>query len=905
MSEARPDPDALLARVGEEGVRRGRGTLKVFLGAAAGVGKTYAMLEAARVHRASGRDVVVGYVEPHGRKETEALLEGLEQLPARVVEYHGARLRELDLDAALGRRPGLLLVDELAHTNAPGSRHAKRWQDVGELVEAGIDVYTTVNIQHLESLNDIVARITGIVVRETVPDSVLEGADEVELVDLPPEGLLERLREGKVYVPEQAERAVRKFFRKGNLMALRELALRLTTARVDAEMEAYRRQHAIPGTWPVSERIVVAVSPSPLAARVVRTARRMAAAMRAEWVVAYVERPGAPASAADRDQVVQTLRLAESLGAETATLAGHDLAEELVRYARSRNASKIVVGKTGQSRWREAVRGSVVGDLVRRSGDIDIYVITGEGEEVRPADPVPSDRPWPWREVGRAVAAVAMATGVAWAMFPFFQLSSLVMVYLLAVVLVAVRGSRWPSMLAALLGVAAFDVLFVPPYLSFTVSDTEYLLTFVVMLVVALVVSTLTVRVRQHADRAGHRAARTAALYALSRDLARAEGVEPVMAGAVRHVAEVFRGAVAILTPAGEGALAVGAGGLEGLEAEPEERAVAQWVFEHGQPAGLGSPTLPGARALYLPLRGARGTVGVLAVRPATAPATYEPDQRHLLDAFADQTALALERARLADEAQRATVHAETERLRSALLSAVSHDLRTPLATITGATSSLLDSRHPLDAGTRQELLAVAHEEAERLNRLVTNLFDMTRLEAGAIQVRKEWHPLEEIVGAALTRLETRLADRPVATRLPADLPLVPMDGVLIEGVLVNLLENALRHTPPGTPIDIEARVEGPWLVVEVADRGPGLAPGDESRVFERFYRGGREAPEGGVGLGLTVCRGIVEAHGGAIAAANRPGGGAAFRFTLPRGERPPSVPPDPEPAVDEPRPSA
>jgi len=891
MREQRPDPDELLARVREEQSRDRRGKLKVFLGASAGVGKTYAMLETARARRATGLDVVVGYVEPHGRPETEALLEGLEQVPPRHVEYHGARLREFDLDAALARRPALILVDELAHTNAPGARHAKRWQDVTELLDAGIDVYTTVNIQHLESLNDIVARITGVVVRETVPDSVLEAAEELELVDLPPEDLLQRLREGKVYIAEQAERAIRKFFRKGNLIALRELALRLTAARVDAQMEAYRRDHAIAGTWPVSERILVAVSPSPLAVRVVRTARRMAAATRAEWVVAHVQRPGARLSETDRDRVVQTLRLAEQLGAETVTLTGHDLADELVRYARARNVSKIVLGKTRQPRWREAVLGSVVNELVRKSGDIDVHVITGEGEGVRPIAKAAVERTRNWRAYGQATAVVVIATAVAWGMFPFFQLSNLVMVYLLGVVFVATQLGRGPSVLASILSVVAFDFFFVPPYLSFAVSDSQYLITFAIMLVVALVISTLTVRVRQHADQARQREGRTAALYAASRDLARARGADDVIAAAVRHIAEVFGSASAIFIPEETGALALRAGGLGGAETDLSEQAVARWVYEHGQPAGLGSATLPGARALYLPLRAAHGTVGVVAVRPPVPALLAEPDQRHLLETFADQTALALERARLAEEAQHATVHAETERLRSALLSAVSHDLRTPLATITGATSSLLASDRPPDEATRRELLTIAHEEAERLNRLVANLLDITRLEAGAVQVRKEWHSLEEVVGAALTRLERRLADRPVTTQIPADLPLVRLDGVLMEQVLLNLLDNALRHTPPGTPIEIAAALDGGHVSVDIADRGPGVPPGDEARVFDRFYRGRLGVAEGGVGLGLTVCKGIVEAHGGRIEATNRREGGVVFRIMLPLGEKPPVIP--------------
>jgi two-component system sensor histidine kinase KdpD len=609
-------------------------------------------------------------------------------------------------------------------------------------------------------------------------------------------------------------------------------------------------------------------------------------------VVAHVETPGrTPRSEADRDRVVQTLRLAEQLGAETVTLSGLDVTDELVSYARARNVSKIVLGKPGRPRWRETLFGSVVNDIVRKSGDIDVYVITGEGESPRPVWRPAAEPAVDWKGHGRAVAGVAAATAVAWGMFPFFQLANLVMVYLLAVVFVATKLGRGPSILASILSVAAFDFFFVPPQFTFAVSDSEYLVTFAVMLVVALVISTLAVRVRLQADQARHRERRTAALYAVSRDLARARGADQVMAAAVRHVGELFGSAAAIFTPGEGGALALRAGGLRGAEVDASEQAVARWVYEHAQPAGLGSATLPGARALYLPLRAAHGPVGVLAVQPPASHRLADPDQRHLLETFADQTALALERARLADEAQEARVRAEAERLRSALLSAVSHDLRTPLATITGAISSLVVGGSGVDEPTRQELLAVAHEEAERLTRLVANLLDVTRLEAGAVQLRKDWHPLEEIVGAALTRVERMLAGRPVTTRIPDDLPLVPLDGVLVEQVLLNLLDNALRHTPPGTPIEISASLDANHVAVEVADRGPGLPPGDEARVFDRFYRGRPGAPERGVGLGLSVCRGIVEAHGGRIEAANRPGGGAVFRFTLPLGEKPPVVP--------------
>jgi two-component system, OmpR family, sensor histidine kinase KdpD len=660
MTEHRPDPDALLERVREEEARRARGRLKLFFGAAAGVGKTYAMLVEARERRAAGVDVLVGYVEPHVRPETLALLDGLEQLPPRTVEHRGTRLGEFDLDAALARRPALVLVDELAHTNAPGARHPKRWQDVLELLKAGIDVYSTCNVQHIESLNDVVAKITGVQVRETVPDSVLEEADEVELVDLPPDDLIQRLREGKIYLPQQAERAVQQFFRKGNLIALRELALRTTAARVDAQMDVYRRDHAIPTPWPVTERILVCVSPSPFAARVVRAARRMAAGLRAEWVVAYVETPAqARLPQAERDRATQHLRLAEQLGAETVTLTGHSVADEVVAYARQKNVSKIVIGKPAGSRWRELLFGSVVNDLVRKSGDIDVYLITGKPEGPRLARPRPRPASIDWLAYGMAVGVVALCTGVSAVVFPYLELVNLVMVYLLGVVLVATRSGRGPSILASILSVGAFDFFFVPPYLSFAVSDTQYLVTFAVMLLVAAVISTLTVRVRQRAESARERERRTAALYAVSREFARTRGVDELVRVAVRHVGDVFASEVAVLLPDATGRLAPRAFAQSMVETDSNERGVSEWVYEHGQVAGLGSDTLPGARALYLPLVASRGTIGVLGVLPGNPQALAAPDQLHLLETFAAQTALAIERAMLAEEARQVPLGAE------------------------------------------------------------------------------------------------------------------------------------------------------------------------------------------------------------------------------------------------------
>jgi two-component system sensor histidine kinase KdpD len=892
-TERRPNPDELLARVKEAETRQARGKLKIFFGASAGVGKTFAMLEAARELRGQSIDVVVGWVETHGRADTEALLADLEILPRKRLEYRGTQLQEFDIDAALARHPALILVDELAHTNAPGSRHAKRWQDVLELLDAGINVYTAMNVQHVDSLNDVVAKITGVVVRETVPDSIFEHTDEVELIDLPPDELLQRLRDGKIYIPEQAREAIENFFRKGNLIALRELALRVTAQHVDAEMRHYMRDHAIRETWPVRERLLVCIGPSPTSIRLVRAAKRMAEGLGAEWIVAYVETPAQlrlPAEA--RDRVTQTMRLAEQLGAETHTLTGPRMSDEILAFARVRNVSKIVVGKPERPLWKRIAMGSIVDTLVQGSGEIDVYVISGDRDDSRPLPPRPWRRQTDWIPYAYTLAVVAICTGIAWAMFPYFAFSNLVMVYLLGVIVVATRWGRGPSVAASLLSVASIDFFFVPPYFTFAVTDTQYFITFSIMLIVAVVIGSLAAQIRAQAESARERERRMAALYAMSRELASTRGVQALLAVAVRHITEVFGSRLVVLLPDASRRL----GGDEApggqFPMDSSELAVSQWVYEHGQVAGQGTDTLPGAAGLYVPLIGSRGTVGVLGVRPNDARSLQAPERLHQLEAFAAQTALALERARLAEEAQAAQVRMETERLRNSLLSSVSHDLRTPLATITGAVSTLTQDGPRLDEDTRRALLDSVHEEAERLNRLVQNLLEMTRLESGTVQLRRQLHPPEEIIGAALGRLGKRLAGRRVTTKVPSDLPLVPMDDVLIEQVLLNLLDNAVKYTPPGSPIEIIATATDQRVTIEVADRGPGLPAGTEEKVFEKFYRVNGGAASG-AGLGLAICRGIVRAHGGRIWAQNLPGGGVAFLFTLPLGPAPVPVPAD------------
>lgn len=891
----RPDPDALLAELQKQEQRATRGKLKIFFGASPGVGKTYAMLEEGRARAAEGMDVVVGYAEPHARPETEGLILGMELLPYKFVDYKNVRLKEFDLDAALKRHPGLILVDELAHTNAPGLRHDKRWQDVMELLDAGIDVYTTLNVQHLESANDIVQRITGITVRETLPDSVLEKADEVELVDISPDELLERLTEGKVYAPEMAERATRNFFSKGNLMALRELALRRTAERVDAQMEDFRRTNRVREVWPAAERVLVCVSPSPLSARLVRAAKRLSAGVKADWIAAYVETPRSVAlSQADRDRVAQTLRLAQQLGAQTVTLSGQNVAEELVNYAGSRNVTKIVIGKPERPKWVDLIRGSVVDDLIRTSGAIDVYVIRGEADE--PAGPAPARQrpPIAWGDYAKAAVPVVLATGLCWLMHLHFAAANLVMVYLLAVVAVATRLGRGPAMFASILSVAAFDFFFVPPYFSFAVSDTQYLVTFAVMLLVAFVISTLTHRIREQAELARRRERRTAALLSLSRELAATRELDKLLDACVRQISELFEAQVAILMPTDDRRVSVRARRGSSYDVDEKESGVALWVFDHDQPAGLGTGTLPGARALYLPLIGSRGTVGVLGVCPSGQNTVRDPDRLRLLEAFASQSALAIERAKLAEEARAAWERVEAEFMRNTLLSSVSHDLRTPLAAIAGAASSLVEAGDSLPLGARREMAESIYEESDRMERLVNNLLDMTRLESGGLHIRKEWQPIAEVIGSALHHLDKRLQGRKVRVDIPPGLPLVPLDAIAMEQVLTNLLDNAVQYTFPASPIEIRAEAGDRQVAVEVLDRGPGLPSGEEQQVFQKFFRAqpvGIERARRGIGLGLAISKGIVEAHGGTIIARNRPDGGACFRFTLPIEGTPPTLP--------------
>jgi two-component system sensor histidine kinase KdpD len=886
-SISRRNPDELLAAIQVEEQLAARGKLLVFLGYAAGVGKTYAMLQAAQQRRAEGVDLVVGYVETHGRAETDALLDGLEILPRRTVEYRGAVLSEMDVDAVLARQPQLALVDELAHTNAPGSRHLKRHQDVEDLLVAGIDVYTTLNIQHLESLNDIVAQITGVVVRETIPDSVLDQATEIRLVDLPPVELVQRLQDGKVYVPAQAQRAVEKFFRLGNLTALREISLRRTAERVDDQMRSYMQTRAIPGPWPAAERLLVCVSSSPFSEKLIRSARRLADELNAEWYALNVETAASVTlSLAQRDQLASNLQLAESLGAKTITLPGPSVEATAIDYARSHNVTKIIAGKPLRPRWQDVLRGSMVDRLIRNSGPIDVYVVSSSPARSRPKEPRRLVRQQPWRRYLAAATLVAGATLLGHPLSLALTATNLVMIYLAAVVVAAVYLGRGPAILASVLSVVAFDFFFVSPRLTFVVADTQYILTFAGLLIVGVVISTLTARAREQADAAMQRETETAALYELSRDLAAALSRDDILRTVTQHVEQAFGRDVVLLLPpeAGSDRLEVAAASAR-LELPEDELAVADWVYRRGEPAGRNTTTLPAANLRYLPLKTARGIVGVLGVVGPEQPQRHlTPEQRRLMDAFASQVALALERAKLAEQARQAEVLQVTEKLQAALLNSVSHELRTPLVTITGSLSTLLADEDKLDVTAQRSLIENAHEEAERLNRLVGNLLDMTRLEAGALAIHVQPCDVQDVIGAAFNQMGNRLQGRSVQVNVPADLPLVQLDFVPMVQVLVNLLDNALRYSPARQPVEVNVRRADRRVEIEVADRGMGIPPDDLEHIFDRFYRLQRPGDVGGTGLGLSICRGIVEAHNGTIRALNRQGGGASFVITLPVG---------------------
>jgi two-component system sensor histidine kinase KdpD len=877
MDDTRPDPDALIERIRADEAKASRGKLRIYFGSSAGVGKTYAMLVAARAAKDAGVDVVAGVVETHGRAETIAQLMGLDVLPRKTMAGGGkTTLAEFDLDAALVRRPGLILVDELAHSNVAGSRHPKRWQDVEELIAAGIDVWTTLNVQHLESLNDVVGGITGIRVHETLPDTFFDRADEVVLVDTPADELIARLKAGKVYGETQAERAAANFFRKGNLMALRELALRRTADRVEEDVQAWRVERAIGRVWKTESAVLCCIGPNEGGEHIVRSAALLAQQLAVSWHAVYVETPGLQRLPKERrERILRAVKLAEELGATTAVLPSGSVAAAVLAHARQHNLSKIVMGHNQASFWRPA--GTLAQQLGRMAPDVDLIEIGAPAREPRARSAATGGVTSPgaaFKPAGYlvAVAACALLTAIALPLEAVLDLPNIVMLFLLAVLGVALRWGRGPAALASLLNVAAFDYFFVPPRLSFGVADVQYVLTFGVMLAVGLIVGQLTAGLRYQARIATHRERRSHSLFEVARDLSSVLATEQVVEAAEEAVAREFRARAHIFVLDNDDRLRSIASSFEdaGLDA-----GTARWAFDHAQAAGLGTDTLSGSAWLYLPLKAPMRTRGVLALRPEEPRLLLVPEQRRQLDTFAALTAIALERVHNVEVAQRATVQIESERLRNSLLAALSHDLRTPLAGLVGLAESLRMTKPALSAEQAEIALAL-QAEALRMSTQVNNLLDMARIESGEVRLRREWHSIEEIVGSAVRTTSRVLAPRTVSTELPADLPLVECDAVLIERVFVNLLENAAKYTPPSAHVHISARGEGGSMRITVADDGPGIRAGQEEAIFEKFTRGARESAVSGVGLGLSICKAIVEAHGGTIGAANLADGGAA-----------------------------
>ena len=884
----RPSPEALLKAARKEESRQGK--LKIFVGAAPGVGKTYEMLQEARARLKDGVDVAVGVVETHGRKETQALLEGLEVIPRRRLDYKGRVLEEMDLDALLARRPKLALVDELAHTNAPGSRHPKRYLDVEELLSNGIDVYTTLNIQHIESLNDVVAQITRIRVRETVPDSILDRADNIELVDITPDDLIQRLKEGKVYVPEQARRALEHYFSPVHLNALRELALRRTAERVDEQLLSEMQARAISGPMAAGERILVCVSEDPRAADLVRYTKRIADRLHAPWTALWVESPRSQRlSEQERDRIADTLRLAQRLGGEAVTIPGtRRIADDVLSFAHVSNVTHITIGKSSRTRWFELLHGSVVHELVRSCGNISVHVIAGEElaaepipkKTVRTAD---ASAPFDIRPYAVALLAVAAAIGVGELLWPWIGVKNIDLVFLVAIVGIAMRYGLWPSLLASGASALCYNFFFTEPYHTFQISDPTDVIAVVFFTIVAIVVSNVAAHARTQAVTAMGRARTTEQLYAFSRKLAGVATLDDLLWATAYQTALMLRLRVVLLLPE-DGSISVMAGYPPEDTLGEADLAAATWAWEHNRAAGRGSDTLPGAKRLFLPMRTGRGAIGVVGIDGDKPGPLLTPDQRRLLDALIDQAALAIERVYLVEDLDQAKRSVEADRLRSALLTSISHDLKTPLAAILGAAGALKGLSRELDDAAKADLLQTVIDESERLNRFIANLLDMTKLEAGAIKPNAALHDLGEIVGTALERTSKILAQHRVEIDLAADLPMLELDAVLFEQVLVNLLDNAAKYAPPETLVRIQGWREEGSVKLQILDEGSGIPPEDIEQIFDKFHRAQKgDQVRAGTGLGLAISRGFIEAMHGAITAANRVDrSGAVFTITLP-----------------------
>jgi two-component system sensor histidine kinase KdpD len=891
--DKRPSPDALLETARRESDQAGR--LKIFVGAAPGVGKTYEMLQSARAKAKAGADVVVGVVETHGRAETEALLEGLEVLPRKRFEYKHQVLEEMDLDALIARHPQIALVDELAHTNVPGSRHPKRYLDVEELLDCGIDVYTAVNIQHIESLNDVVAQITHVRVRETVPDSIFDRADAIELIDLTPDDLIARLKEGKVYVPKQAERALEHYLSPGNLTALRELALRRTAERVDEQLLTHMQANAIAGPWAAGERILVCLNEDPRAAGLVRYTKRLADRLHAPWTAISIEtRRSLQLTNEQRDRLADTLRLAEALGGEALTVpgAGRRIADDVISFAQANNVTQIIIGKATRSRWFEIIRGSVVHDLVRCAGNISVNVIAGDEPPTRPVaqtavQTAARAEPFDLRPYLMALAIVAVGLGTAKLIQPIFGIENVDLVFLTALVSVAVRFGLLPSLLASIAGSLCYNFFFLPPVYAFTITDPTNVAAFFFFMLIAILVSNVAARVRTEAVTANSRIRTTESLYAFSRKLAGTATLDDVLWATAYQIALMLKVRVVLLLPE-KHVLTVKAGYPPEDQLDQADLAAANWAWDNDRTAGRGSDTLPGAKRLFLPMQTGRGPIGVIGIDDDRSGPLLTPDQRRLLDALVDQGALAIERVLLVEDMDSVKRTVESDRLRSALLTSISHDLKTPLASVLGAASAMRDLDSGLTDFEKRDLLATVIDESERLNRFIANLLDMTKLESGAIVPNTTRQDIGEIVGSVLRRASKILAHHKVRLDLAPDMPMLELDAVLFEQVLFNLLDNAAKYAPAGTTISIRSHLDSESMSLQIIDEGDGIPPKELESVFDKFYRAQKgDHVRPGTGLGLAISRGFVEAMHGTITAANRTDrSGAVLSIRLPLPEK-------------------
>lgn len=883
----RPDPDALLAVARAEG----RGRLKLFLGAAPGVGKTYAMLEEAQARARAGTDVVVALVETHGRAETAALVAGLASLPRAVLGYRGQTVEELDLDALLQRRPQLAVIDEFAHSNPPAARHPKRWQDVMEVLDAGIDVVTTLNIQHIESLNDVVAQITGVRVQETVPDAVLARADEIELIDLPPDALIARLREGKVYISAQIGRALDNFFSRGNLTALRELALRTTASRVDADMVSFMRSNAVKGPWPAEERLLVCVAGGDMARSLVRTAKRMATRAKIPWLAVTVVRPSEEGREAEtRPAAFEALRLAETLGAEVATLTAEgDAADELIAYARKSNVTRILIGRRQRGFLARWWRRGLSDRILERATDFEVTVVpaarNGRGPRPRLRPPRRQGLGGVARVILETAAVMAAATALAWPFWRLVPVASIAVVYLVGVLAIGMRHGLAAAIGASGVGFLTYNFFFTEPYFSLLVAQHESIVALLVFVVSALFTGTLAGRLqaRLGAMRAAKR--QTDTLYAFARRIASATRADDVLWAAVSHIATTLNCRALILMPDKDGVLqqVQGHPSIE-EEMDPRVESAARWAFDRNEPAGQGTATLPASDWLFVPFGTAKAVLGVIGIQFIGAGRVLDPETKRLLAAVEDQVAVAVERLTLTAELEGARVAAESENLRAALLNSVSHDLRTPLVTVIGALTALADDGDAIPPEGRLELAVAGLEEARRLDRYVQNLLDMTKLGHGKLTPRRAAIDVRELIGRARSDLKRVLAGHSVEVELPRDLPKAHVDPVLIGQAFANVLENAAKYAPAGTTIRISGHAEAGVVVVTLADEGPGIPDADRERVFDLFYRVRRgDGQPAGTGLGLAIVRGLVEAHGGTARALPRVAGtGTTIELRLP-----------------------